>query len=938
MSVGNTSSLGCKFKPPFRLLGLDCDMDLIYQKVAESGLPLDNLYIIVNHELTEEDTIAGTGLRRGNIAYGANGVYGPQTFAHELGHSFGGLYDEYVYDFLKDVEGPSDNTTYVNCYGGTPPAADWAGIVAATDYRQGCYFPNWYASSQNSIMLDNSPYYNAVSKIYLNQEINRFASQAPAPKPTPAPNCFCTYPQNCTDSNGLPGTQVCNGIEDQNHTCVWDYSGGCSANCTPCQATVKPTPPPNCSCEYPQSCTTSYGQTGVQTCWGIKNSSDICVWDNSGSCNPNCTICETSATAPVPKVTLSQNCTNPSSPALSANWNKGAGSNCNVYIRASSSDYQISTACSGSWSGSEISPGVVVVNGGVYQLFVGESSGQTTSSSQITVNCVGSPPPGPAQPCGSCPTGCDGDSNKSRCYASDGADMGCQPSYQCFIDGGGTCRWDPTNCTSDGGMSCLECKYCSVWACDERSTTRIETYEALNDPPGICASQWGGQSYGPKHDWIEKYQDNCEWNRQQGLGCDAFWGTALYDVKECICGTYTAETGISFSNPNPQPGETFTVEVTSFKRYDWDYDPNGGWATQEKRSLYLMATGPSGKISFGSPSVSSSRSVTRWAADQWRTYTQYYWQWNNVSLATAGSYTFKFYVDQMDWDCASGSLTVPITAPAAPKITTNVSCVSGPYNGSEVTISWNNPAGAPVSWVDISPNLYFNSYWNKNVSGLTSTTAPVGFSGEVSLLPDLVYYVRLYNGVHSPSDSFIIFPCPIDAQPPTAPTDFTAIPVSSSQINLSWTASTDNVGVTGYEIYRNSVKIATSTTTSYGDTGLAPSTTYTYFVKAYDGAGNISSSSNTVSVTTQPVPIYGSITGRVYSSVGGVVSGVRVSVKIGGSNKSYLTNSLGVFNITYIPPGTYSLEFKKSGYRTQNVSVNVTAGVTKVVNVTLIKR
>ena len=92
-----------------------------------------------------------------------------------------------------------------------------------------------------------------------------------------------------------------------------------------------------------------------------------------------------------------------------------------------------------------------------------------------------------------------------------------------------------------------------------------------------------------------------------------------------------------------------------------------------------------------------------------------------------------------------------------------------------------------------------------------------------------------------------------DATPPSVPTNLSATAVSSSQINLSWTASTDNVGVTGYGIYRNSAQIGTSAVNSYSDTGLAPSTTYIYTVAAYDAAGNVSGQSSSASATTQAV-------------------------------------------------------------------------------------
>ena len=93
-----------------------------------------------------------------------------------------------------------------------------------------------------------------------------------------------------------------------------------------------------------------------------------------------------------------------------------------------------------------------------------------------------------------------------------------------------------------------------------------------------------------------------------------------------------------------------------------------------------------------------------------------------------------------------------------------------------------------------------------------------------------------------------------DTTNPSIPANLTAIAVSSSQINLSWAASTDNVGVTGYRIYRGGNQIATSATTNYSNTGLSPSTAYTYTVSAYDAAGNNSLQSASVTTTSLSSP------------------------------------------------------------------------------------
>ncbi len=92
----------------------------------------------------------------------------------------------------------------------------------------------------------------------------------------------------------------------------------------------------------------------------------------------------------------------------------------------------------------------------------------------------------------------------------------------------------------------------------------------------------------------------------------------------------------------------------------------------------------------------------------------------------------------------------------------------------------------------------------------------------------------------------------LDTTPPTQPQGLTATAVGSAQVNLSWTPSTDDVGVAGYTVRRNGAVIAstTGTGTSYSDHGLSPASTYTYTVDAYDAAGNHSAQSEPASATT----------------------------------------------------------------------------------------
>ncbi len=107
-----------------------------------------------------------------------------------------------------------------------------------------------------------------------------------------------------------------------------------------------------------------------------------------------------------------------------------------------------------------------------------------------------------------------------------------------------------------------------------------------------------------------------------------------------------------------------------------------------------------------------------------------------------------------------------------------------------------------------------------------------------------------------------------DTTPPSAPGNLTASVTSPTQINLSWGASTDDVGVTGYLVYRGSSQIAalSGLTLSYQDAGLAPSTTYSYTVEARDEAGNVSAQSNLATATT---PAGGQPSAHGYPGPGG---------------------------------------------------------------------
>jgi chitodextrinase len=134
-----------------------------------------------------------------------------------------------------------------------------------------------------------------------------------------------------------------------------------------------------------------------------------------------------------------------------------------------------------------------------------------------------------------------------------------------------------------------------------------------------------------------------------------------------------------------------------------------------------------------------------------------------------------------------------------------------------------------------------------------------------------------------------IVPAATDAVAPSMPTGVQATAVSPTAVNVSWTASADNIGVTGYLVTRGGTQVGTSTTTSYADTGLTGNTAYTYTVTAVDAAGNVSDPSDPVSVTT-PAP---DVTPPVISSV--AVSGISQS----GATVSWTTDEAATTQVEY---------------------------------------
>jgi len=163
---------------------------------------------------------------------------------------------------------------------------------------------------------------------------------------------------------------------------------------------------------------------------------------------------------------------------------------------------------------------------------------------------------------------------------------------------------------------------------------------------------------------------------------------------------------------------------------------------------------------------------------------------------------------------------------------------------------------------------------------------------------------------------------PVDTQAPSTPGSLSATAVSSTQVNLSWTAPTDNVGVTGYRVERcsgagctNFVQIATPTTATYSNTGLTAGTSYSYRVRATDAAGNLSSYSTAATATTSAAaPTAPSITQQPANKAVSVGQTATFTVVANGTAPlSYqwqkgTTNIQNAISSSYTTPATTSAD------------------------------
>jgi chitodextrinase len=321
---------------------------------------------------------------------------------------------------------------------------------------------------------------------------------------------------------------------------------------------------------------------------------------------------------------------------------------------------------------------------------------------------------------------------------------------------------------------------------------------------------------------------------------------------------------------------------------------------------------------------------------------------NNTGLTASTSYSYRVRANDAAGNNSGFSNTSSATTPAGADTTP-------PTAPTNLTATAASSSQINLAWTASTDNVGVTGYKVERCSGsgcatFTQVATPTGTTfNDTGLTASTSYSYRVRatdaagNNSGYSSTSSATTPAGADTTPPTAPTNLTATAASSSQINLAWTASTDNVGVTGYKVERcsgsgctNFTQIATPTGTTFNNTGLTASTSYSYRVRANDAAGNNSSYSNTATTSTSAT---GNISVTISPRRGGITTAQALTISatvkndVGAAGVMWSTTggtltgqTLTGAKFSSTTPGAFTITAKSNADNTQSVAATI--GVT----------
>ena len=469
-----------------------------------------------------------------------------------------------------------------------------------------------------------------------------------------------------------------------------------------------------------------------------------------------------------------------------------------------------------------------------------------------------------------------------------------------------------------------------IWSRIMVPNTTSKTY-LLEVDGGNCYSVGGGTITANTWTWVD-YQGGTTTNKvQQSLTAGShtlklIGNTAGVKVDRVIATSDTACTPTGDGNNCNTPSDTTAPTVTLTA-------PKEGASVSGTVTLSATATDNTSvsKVEFYD-------NTTLIASD---TTSPYSVSWNSAG-ATNGSHliTARAYDPAGNVGTDSNTVTTKNGDTQSPATPTGLAASALSYNSVKLT------------WKASTDNIGVTGY------AITRDGVPVTTVGAVTTYTDAnlnantsySYQIQALDAAGNKSALTAKVtaktPSVADSQAPSVVTGLSGQAVSPTQVNLSWTAATDNIGVTSYEVYRSSGSadpqlVGSSSATSYGDPALTPNTAYAYYVIAKDAAGNAAQPSQTITVTTQAQPAQNTrsrITGTITDQASHrPVRYARIKVVVNGHKQIYVADWWGRYAMHNLKTGTYNVVYKANNYFSQTIAVQL--GQTPVTqNVSLKKR
>ncbi len=361
---------------------------------------------------------------------------------------------------------------------------------------------------------------------------------------------------------------------------------------------------------------------------------------------------------------------------------------------------------------------------------------------------------------------------------------------------------------------------------------------------------------------------NLAWNSSTDFPNPGGVGVAGYKIYRngSSTATYTINSGSSFVDTNVTASTTYSYIVTAYDKLGYESSPSNIVTAKTATPTPSCTGSPSAPTGQTAVSIGLTTVDTSWTASSaasgctlagYKVYrnaafvgssatTNY--RDSGLTPATSYTYTVQSY-DTAGHASAFSPGKVVITAADTTAPTAPTGFTAGALSSSQVNLAWTGS----------TDNIGVTNYKIYRAGTLLTTTTGTARSysdTQVSAGTDYSYSISATDIAGNESSRTTATPNPVrtpaaaDTTAPTAPTSLRVLAVSTTSASVAWNASTDNVRVVGYHIYRGGVYINDSASLSYTDLALSPKTSYVYTVKAYDASGNTSSASAALSVST----------------------------------------------------------------------------------------